>query len=235
MFSCDLIKAINDWQRGGSPQQKQRRGLALKHASAGLPSKYRSTMLVCFRQISLDPSAVWQLHERLELSETISSWTLSTDVAIAFKGGVPPEGLPGLILDIVPPPNSVVVNLDALYRDPEFNAKCEAAREQIFGFANGIGRYGNSQNEIVLELDSVPISSVYALGGHSSSREAIGKLYFGHEPSDQEWEEFSALEAQAGDLYGPRWITGAAKDRVLARTLKAYGIIKNRQEAVDDH
>jgi len=225
-FPDHVIQAISDWQRGGSPDQKKRRGVALKDACTELPDKFRRTMLVCFRQLALSKSAVWQLHDTLCLAETISSWTLATDVAKAFKGGVPPEGVPGLILDIVPPADSVVVNLAALYRDETFQAACDKARPRIEGFGSGIAKYGNTQNEIVLELDSVPMSSVYALGGHSSSREEIARLYFSHEPTTEEWEEFSRLERQSDVQLGPRWISGAAKDRVLTRTLEAYGILK---------
>lgn len=225
-FPDHVIQAISDWQRGGSPAQKQRRGVALKNACTELPDKFRRTMLVCFRQLALSKSAVWQLHDTLCLAETISSWTLATDVAKAFKGGVPPEGVPGLILDIVPPADCVVVNLDALYRDEAFQAACDAARRRIEGFGNGIAKYGNAQNEIVLELESVPMSSVYALGGHSGSREEIARLYFGHEPTVEEREEFSRLAKLSEVQLGPQWISGTAKDRVLTRTLEAYGILK---------
>jgi hypothetical protein len=225
-FGDDLIQAVNDWQRGGSPAQKKKRGLALKTACQAIDPRFRRTPLVCFRQISLSPSAVWQLHDRLGLSETISAWTLATDVAKAFKGGVPPSGSPGLILDIVPPEGSVIVNLDALYREPDFIAACEAARTRITGYGSGIAAYGNSQHEVVLELESVPMSSVYALGGHSSSRAAIAELYFGHPPTPAEWNEFSRLEALSNVQIGPHWIVGDAKDRVLARTLEKYSILK---------
>jgi hypothetical protein len=225
-FTDTLIQAINDWQRGGDAKQKARRGLALKEACQSLDPRFRRTTLVCFRQISVSPSAVWQLHDKLGLSETISAWTLTTDVAKAFKGGVPPAGNPGLILDIVPPEGSVIVNLDALYREPAFVAACEAARNRISAYGSGIAAYGNSQNEVVLELESVPMSSVYALGGHSSSREMIAEFYFGHPPTPDEWEEFSRIEAASDVRFGPRWITGAAKERVLTRTLEKYGILK---------
>ena len=124
-FSDTVIQAINGWQRGGNAKQNARRGLALKQACQALDPRFRRTSLVCFRQISLSPSAVWQLHDKLGFSETISAWTLTTDVAKGFKSGVPPAGTPGLILDIVPPEGSVIVNLDALYREPTFIAACE--------------------------------------------------------------------------------------------------------------
>lgn len=54
MFTLDLLQAINDWQRGGSAQQKKRRGERLKELSIKLSPKFRQTKLCCFRQLGLD-------------------------------------------------------------------------------------------------------------------------------------------------------------------------------------
>jgi hypothetical protein len=228
VFSNSLIQAINDWQRGGDPGQKARRGKKLKAECASLPVEFRQTALCCFRQIALMPKYVWALHDQLRLKETISSWTLTTDVAQQFKGGVPPDRIPGLILDIVPPPDSVIVNLDALFRNEEFVRACSDASSRITAYGDGIGRYGNTQHEVVLEIASVPITAVYALGGHSSSQNELANFYFGREPSAAEFTEFEQLLKLSGTKLGPMWLVGAAKDRVLGRTLKAHGLIKAR-------
>jgi hypothetical protein len=52
-LSLELLQAISDWQRGGSPRQKQRRGQRLKAAAAALDPKFRSCGLCVFRQIAL--------------------------------------------------------------------------------------------------------------------------------------------------------------------------------------
>jgi len=54
MFTRELIQAVNDWQRGGSPKQKAARALRLKKEAAALPGQFRQCALCCFRQITLE-------------------------------------------------------------------------------------------------------------------------------------------------------------------------------------
>ncbi len=230
-FSIQLLQAINDWQIGGTPPVKKRRGTKLKLLSAHLDERFRRTSLCCFRRLALSPAAVWQLHDQLHLKETISAWTLSLDVAKSIKDGVPPDGVPGLILDIAPPSGSVVVNLDALYRDAAFNEAREWARDKIRSYDRGMARYENSQHEVVLDLESVAITAVYALGGHSSNEEDLADLYFGRAPTVAERQEFRSLLNISSSKIGPNWLVGAAKDRVLTKTLTAHGVIKRRRSA----
>lgn len=193
MFDIELLQAINDWQRGGDARQKKRRGDRLKVAATALPSVFRQVSLCCFRQVALESHSVRKLGNNLYLAETLSSWTTSIEVAKEFKGGVPPAGLQGVIFEIIPPPGSVVVNLSVLYRNHEFRQACRRLKGQINNYPNGIGRYDGSQQEVVIDIESVPITSVYALGGYSSSREVIARQFFGHEPTPQEWEWFDDL------------------------------------------
>jgi hypothetical protein len=132
LFSRDLIQAISDWQRGGSSKQKAK-GERLKQEAASLPDEFRQCPLCCFRQISLEKGALWKLADQLELPESISAWTLTLDVAQSFKGGVPPQGWQGAIFAVHPPAGSVV----------------ETNKRQVSGYQDGIGRYGNSQREVV--------------------------------------------------------------------------------------
>lgn len=212
---------MNDWQRGGDASQKLRRGLALKECARTLPEEYRQCKLCCFRQLALDSAAVWKFGNDLHLTEALSAWTVATEVAKNFKGGVPPKGLQGVILMCVPKPENVILNLSRLYRDPEFLQAIEREKAHIQGFFDGIGRYHGSQSEVVLETDRVSVDAVYALGGHSSSRLDIARLYYCHEPRESELTEFDALLKRSNQSLGPRWIVGEAKDRVLVKTLAA--------------
>lgn len=54
---------------------------------------------------------VWQLLVDNHLPEIIASWTIDIAIAKAFKGGVSPPGLHGVIFKITPPKDSVVRNL----------------------------------------------------------------------------------------------------------------------------
>ena len=216
MFTLELLQAINDWQISANPRRAER----LKSLAADLPPRLRETPLCCFRQISLSTDFVEKLGEELHLVEKISAWTLTTDVAKHFKGGVPPEGLQGVIFEFVPATENAVINLVAVFADPEFREACERLGSAVVRFGDGIGRYGASQAEIVLDIPILPIAAIYALGGHSSSPAAIARAYFGHEPSPAEWAYFEYLITHSTKRPGPNWVTGNAKDRVLHKFLE---------------
>src|SRR5207248_10717439 len=120
MFDLEFLQALNDWQLGGSPVQKRRRGLRLKETAMPLDPIFKTVSLCCFRQVALDESSVWKLGDTLHLSETISSWTVSPEVAMEFKGDVPPPGWQGVIFAVVPRPEDVLVNLVSLYSGEAF-------------------------------------------------------------------------------------------------------------------
>lgn len=217
MFDRALIQAVSDWQRGGSPKQKARRGKALKVASAGLPLEFRQTNLACLRQVALQKDTLWRLADELELSETISAWTLSPTIATSFKGGVPPVGYQGVIFAIVPAPDQIVLNVSRLVSDPDFRTAAEGISAEIDGYSEGTGRYGDSQQEIVLELERVRFEQIYQLGGFSSSRSDLMKLYYRREPSPADEAQFDQLVRTAGVEIGPAWIDSDATQRVLTK------------------
>lgn len=216
-FELALLQAVSDWQRGGDSEQKRRRGEALKVAAASLDRKFRVCSLVIYRQISLQKGGVWELLADRDLSETRSGWTLSSEIAKKFKGGVPPEGWQGVILAIAPSPERVVVNLDALYREQAFVDAMEKYGSQIVGFSAGAGRYWGAQCEVVVDVDSVAPSDIYAMGGYSSDRDTLIRLMFGREPTPELIAWFDRYQEKAGVDLGPVWLEGDPWLRVLAR------------------
>jgi hypothetical protein len=228
MFSLSVLQAINDWQRGGSAKQKKQRGQALKEAAVELEPQFRRTSLVCFRQIALDKGHLWKLGDRLHLAETVSAWTQSTEVATTFKGGVPAvgQGYVGVIFMHAPNSDEIVVNLDALYRDREFRSAIDANRDSIQGFADGIAKYGDSQAELVLDVGSIPLSDVYAFGGHSSSREELARIMLGKSPTPSDLLQFDKLLSKSGRSLGAHWVTGDAKDRISGKLLKTVETLR---------
>jgi hypothetical protein len=80
--------------------------------------------------------------------------------------------------------------------------------------------YADSQFEVVLEVNTLPLSSVYAFGGFSSSRQEIARIFFGGDPSLEQMRLFDGIVQRSGQQLGPRWITGDAKDRVRAKMLQ---------------
>lgn len=216
-FTLEIVQAVSDWQRGGGHNAKVKRGAALKKACAGLPSSFRTWDGFCYRQEAHEKDRVWQLLADNCLTETIAAWTTDLGIAKTFKGGVAPEGLQGVIFKLRPPSASVVVNLSALFADSDFRDACDLYGKQIAGFDSGIGRYRDSQKEVVLEIASLDRASTYALGGYSGSREALAALLFGRPPSGEDLKVFGELCRRANVSAGAWWLTEAGTRAVLKR------------------
>lgn len=175
---------------------------------------------VCYRQLSLDPKHVWVLGAKLQLDEAISSWTTSLQVAESFKGGVPPPGWQGVIIETNPEPKAVVANLSALFDSPEFVDAVDREKPNVIGYHDGIGKYGATQQEVVLELPTIPLAWVSAAGGCSSTKEELARLFFGREPSADDIRDFDARLAQSSKTLGPVWLRGPGMARALATMVK---------------
>lgn len=238
-FPLSLLQAISDWQRGGDAKQNVRRGQALKDAAASLPEKYRRCGLCCFRQVALSKGGVWNLIGEDRLGEKISSWTVDIEVAKAFKGGVPPEGqgYRGVILNVYPSADNVIVNLRELYKEAEFVAALERHKGAITGYHDGAGRFGNDQNEVVLEVAAVTQQYIYSMGGHSSPFEELvaeaGRLIHGRPTTPEERDALMLKSEQLRAEAGPHWLNPEETQRVVAK-LKPHaarlGEIKKQQE-----
>lgn len=222
-FGLPLLQAISDWQRGGDAKQNRRRGEALKAVCGSLPKKFRISSLCCFRQIALPKGGVWDLIGEDKLSEKISSWTTSIEVAKGFKNGVPPEGqgYQGVILCVHPGHDSVVVNLGELYRNRTFVVALEQNKNSILGYNNGAGRYGNDQMEVVLEIASVTQQEIYSMGGHSSPFDQLVDMaaakHYGPNATSAQRSDLLAKADHVRTEAGPCWLSTDATQRVLAR------------------
>jgi len=181
--------------------------------------RYRQVTGRCFRQMSLDSGNLWRLATETELPEAISSWSTSFEVVKWFKGGVPPAGdWQGLIWTVLPAPDQVVINLEALFADSEFYAACEAEAPRIAHFHSGMGKYKGAQREVVLEIQRLPVAAVAAMGGYSSDRERMARMLF-LDSGPRALAALDELMARAGRQLGPKWVTDEGKDRTLALML----------------
>jgi hypothetical protein len=219
MFSRDLIQAISDFQRDAkTAKQKAERGKRLKELAETLPPKFRGCELICYRQIALNKKYLWKLADELILPENISNWTIDLGVAQTLKGGVPPKGeYHGIIFGVLPAKESVVMNLSRLFRDTKFLEACRREAPKITYFHDGMGRWWNEQQEVVLEISKISLNDIIALGGFSSSLDEFVKSLYGPRPTKLNYAEFRLLLAKAHQKLGPEWIYEEAKDRVLAR------------------
>jgi hypothetical protein len=237
MFSRDLIQAISDFQRDAkTPKQKAERGKCLTELAETLPPKFRGCELICYRQIALNKKYLWKLADELILPENISSWTIDLGVAQTLKGGVPPQGeYHGVIFGVLPPKESVVVNLSRLFRDAGFLEACHREAPNITYFHDGMGRWWNKQQEVILEISKISLDDIIALGGFSSSLDEFVKSLYGPKPSQLNYAEFRLLLARARQKLGPEWIYEEAKDRVLAkirREMPRLRVIKKLQNTL---
>ncbi|SEP22536.1 hypothetical protein SAMN02799625_05081 [Methylobacterium sp. UNC300MFChir4.1] len=235
-FPIALIQAINDWQIGGGANKKARNAAALKREAVALPDRFRKCGTPCYRQLALEKGHLYELNDTLQLPETSSAWTVALDVAQQIKGGVPPEGWQGIIFGLVPPRGSVIVNLDRLYSDAAFRRAVAEAQPKIHRFGDGIGRYQNTQREVVVEVNSIHLNQVISLGGYSGTRFEIAKLYYGRDPSFLDLLNLDALVVKSGVAFGPSWVSGAAKDRCISKIQSKapfYRLIKQLQNIPD--
>jgi len=231
-FSLELLQAVSDWQKGGDTIKK---GERLKNSiPADLPKKFRTCFMSCYRQEAHAKERIWQLIADNHLPERIAAWTLDLTVAKAFKGGVPPLDLHGVIFKIVPPTGSVILNLTELYRDADFLAALQKCRDKIVGWHEGAGRYQDTQQEVILELESLDcaIDNVVSLGGFIGSVEQIAQELYGRDPSSAELKQVSN-ELTSLTPRGDWWLTETGTRAVLERVkphLKRLREKKRRQE-----
>ena len=214
-FSLGLLQAINDWQKSSN----DKRGNALKEHTSSVAQKFRTCSQCCFRQIALDKRSVWDLLAESELKEKISSWTVDLQVAKTLKGGVPPkgQGWQGVIFIVKPQPEQVIINLSSLYQDKDFNTAIVYHENEINNFGDGIERYRNTQAEVVLEIPDLSRVDIYALGGFSSDKNELARLFYGKSPTSDELQQFERELEQSGEKLGPGWVEGESVNRIVER------------------
>ena len=237
MFNLELLQAINDWQRGGDSKQKTKRAKTLKIKAQDLPIKFKQVKNDSYRQLALDKKSVWQVGTIYKLDETISAWTEDINVAKNFKGGVPPEGWQGVIFKIKPDNGEIILNLNTLFNEPEFQKAIALNKNNIIGYHKGIGKYKNTQKEVIIETDSLPIGSIYAWSGYSSSEDKIAEMFYGRKPTKGELNQFKKRLKHCNATLGPRWLTNPEAvlnaSTFLKLNAKRLAKIKNLQEKVE--
>ena len=217
-FTLELLQAINDWQRGGDHKQKLRRGKKLKQLAAALPEQFRTCSKICYRQEAHEKDRIWQLLADESLPETIAAWTTDLSIAMDFKNGVPPNGLRGVIFSLTPPSESVIINLIEIYSEPDFRLAIEQHKLGIIGFGKGIGRYDDTQREIVLEMHKLRSRTIHCYGGYASDSETLAQQFFGHKPNAEGLAFFDQICHQANiPESGAWWLSEAGTKNVLDR------------------
>ena len=217
MYTIELLQAINDWQAEGFEENKQDLAKKIKKESARLHKKFKTLNENCFRRVDLVGKHTLQIGTELKLPETYSSWTFDVLIAQNFYDGVPEVGYQGVIFKLNPSDNDyeVIINLNELFSDKDFTNFCEKYKAKINNYDNGIGRFGNYEKELVLDVSELKMEQIYAYGGYSSSKEYFAQKYFGHSPNAEELIFFKKLLKKDNIPIGAKWVTGRAKDRIV--------------------
>ena len=152
------------------------------------------------------------------LPERISSWSSSVNIVQSFKRGVSLKVVEqSFIYRTIPAQGEVILNLTEVYKSPEFNSALDVHRQNITDFMLGIGRYGNTQYEVVLKKDMVTDKDIYMLGGRSSAfcashAPVIYKLSTTH----------MAYDITTNSVIAFKWLNPNQTQRVIARVMRKY-------------
>jgi hypothetical protein len=219
-------------QRLATGRRPQAEGAARKRAEDRLrpaAGPFPDLFAACFRQEAHEKDRIWQLLADGKLPETIAAWTVDMALAKSFKGGVPPEGHQGVIFALTPNPDQVTVNLVEVYAAPAFHMACEVHREAIAGFASGIGKYGNSQAEVVLEVETLGIDAIFSYGGFSSPVEQLAAEHYAAAATPAQLADFAARLEAAGTETGAWWLSEAGTRNVLARIVPRLPALQSKK------
>jgi hypothetical protein len=223
-FPGTLLHAIDRWQKGGDHVAKMKRGQRLKDEVLALnDANLRWCPELVYRRLALPQGFIWTFITTGALPETISAWSLDPDVAKGVKGGVPPEWKDGkhwvgVILEHKPKPEEVVVNLDALWMDINFQQSLADAGPDKY--AEGIRRYENSQREVVLDLERVSLKQIWSWGGYSSSIEELTEMFLGVNPTPEQIDWVRKMIKENDVQIGPRWTSNSGARNVTLRIIK---------------
>lgn len=223
-YPASFLHAVDRWQKGGDREASLKRGQRLKKQVAQLDVPgLRDCGEIVYRRLALPQKFIWDFITTGSLPEKISSWTVDLDVAKGLKGGIPPEWQKGkrwfgVILAHMPAHERIVVNLDSLWVDLNYQrALTQSKPEQ---YTQGIRRYENSQREVVLELERVTLKEIHSWGGYSSSVDLLAKLALGPTATKEQTLEFGQLLESNGIAVGARWTSPSGARNITLRVLE---------------
>jgi hypothetical protein len=182
-ISIDLLQAVSDWMRDRPRDERPEIAMRIKAQAALLHISHRTASQSLYRQLVLNSENLLDAGLRYKLDEQVSCWTLSEAVARNLKGGVHSDTRYRMtvIFRIEPDQSGVILNLDSLLSDSEFQKAVEQNRNHIRHFASGLGRWVGEENqhEVIYETASLPLDAVFAFGGFYRNQESMTALWKG--------------------------------------------------------
>jgi hypothetical protein len=156
-----LIRAIDRWQAGS--KDKARKARMLWDWSRHLPPQYRALPTTVFRQVRVNARLGIGMAVGVFL-ESISSWTTSHQVAQRFRQEDGDREKVLMIFARHPAADDIIINLNALYADPDFMETVRATSARLDKTFRGIERWKGSQEEVVLKETTIANDEIVSLG-----------------------------------------------------------------------
>jgi hypothetical protein len=224
MYPTDLLEAIAEWQNGWGEDAARRITITnrLRDAirDAELSEAYRRVDEVCFRKRFLVPNNPQNGGDLKPLildgriNEGVASWTTDLSYAKTFKELTRLNNI-SCVFAHTPTPEEVVLNLKALWDDPDFVNAVKSYVDSRGRYAAALDYFKARQYEVVLDAPLV-LEEVEAFCDRISP--------FGHLCETAELttaaqqEHFWSLMRQA-DVYpgDARWLDREKSQRVLER------------------
>jgi hypothetical protein len=239
-FPDSALNALGAWQRGWREEQTLRQSLAtnLLDATRGLDAKYRVVDVPCYRKRFLHSGELVSVILKNELDEGVVSWTTKLEFAEKFKGIVRADAVTGAVFHHIPRPNEVVLNISALWSNPEFVCAVDDYKQR--GGVNAdalIHFFKYDQGEVILNAPLRGSEIVRLSGTPSAFDDLCEKAGIGMEQRDELWRQ---LFVNDKDPTMPRYTTteGAQKSvkvaiKIMHDKIKAAmsrGSVKNQSE-----
>ena len=180
-YTLDFIQTVNDWQAYGMRERKNE--IAQKLRSFSIDDHLKKCDKPCYRitdfRNHVKERSIFDAFLNQRILFGVTSWTTDYKVAQNFyKEGIPLYPYEGInyIIKITNCSN-IILNIESLYSDTAFIKACEKHKKNIKEYSKGIGRFGNTQKEVILDIESVSVDNIYAFWGTSSSKEKFYEKY----------------------------------------------------------
>ena len=180
-YTLDFIQTVNDWQAYGMRERKNE--IAQKLRSFSIDDHLKKCDKPCYRitdfRNHVKERSIFDAFLNQRILFGVTSWTTDYKVAQNFyKEGIPLYPYEGInyIIKITNCSN-IILNIESLYSDTAFIKACEKHKKNIKEYSKGIGRFGNTQKEVILDIESVSVDNIYAFWGTSSTKEDFYKKY----------------------------------------------------------
>lgn len=217
-----FLDALGAWQRGWKADEEIKKPITvdLVREAALLPSKFRAVPDVCYRKRFLFKKDMESLIMFYGLDDGVASWSTDKAFAMDFKGLVKTEAATAVYFEHQPTAAEVILNVPALWGDPEFQETAEDYRKREGREAQALFNFVDRQHEIILHAH-LHLQEVKGIVGASSSFDAICDEA-GVVSDDERDRLFRVLTERGVFFESPHWISEDRTKRVFENTRQKF-------------